>query len=123
MKQILLVDDDFLSLNAFYGLADWGAHGLCIAMEAHNGREAADYLSSNGHEIDAAFIDVCMPNMDGIECLTRVMQLLPTVSVLVVSALDDKATAIKAMKLGARGFIRKPFTDQQLIDAFHRIIK
>ena len=35
MKQILLVDDDFLSLNAFYSLVHWENLGVRIAYEAH----------------------------------------------------------------------------------------
>ena len=63
-------------------------------------------------------LDLTMPEMDGIACLEKIMQMNPNISVLVISALDDKPTAIKALKLGARGFIRKPFTDEQLIKAF-----
>ena len=68
-------------------------------------------------------LDITMPEMDGIACLQAVMKVDPTLSVLVVSALDDKSTAIKAMKLGARGFIRKPFTDEQLVNALLQIIE
>ena len=68
-------------------------------------------------------LDLTMPEMDGIACLQAVMKVDPTLSVLVVSALDDKSTAIKAMKLGARGFIRKPFTDEQLVNALLQIIE
>lgn len=107
MKQILLVDDDFLSLNAFYGLADWGAHGLCIAMEAHNGREAADYLSSNGHEIDAAFIDVCMPNMDGISLLQVIRERYPHIQCFMLSNYSDYPYVREALKLGAIDYLLK----------------
>ena len=60
MKRILLVDDDFLSLNAFYALTDWNRIGVQIAYEAHNGREALEYMEKTEAKPDAAFIDVCM---------------------------------------------------------------
>ncbi|MBS5679963.1 MAG: response regulator, partial [Clostridiales bacterium] len=69
MKRILLVDDDFLSLNAFYALTDWNRIGVQIAYEAHNGREALEYMEKTEAKPDAAFIDVCMPDMDGIVLL------------------------------------------------------
>ena len=52
-------------------------------------------------------------------CLTwvRIAALLkhdPKINILVVSALSDKSTAIAALKLGARGFVAKPFTDEEL---------
>ena len=71
---------------------------------------------------DMMTLDLTMPEMDGIACLEEVMKAVPSISVLVVSALDDKPTAIKALKLGARGFIRKPFTDEQLVQAFLQLI-
>ena len=55
MKQILLVDDDFLSLNAFYSLVHWENLGVRIAYEAHNGREAITFLENCTLLPDAAF--------------------------------------------------------------------
>ncbi len=46
-----------------------------------------------------------------------IVTLDPEVRILVISALSDKATGIAALKKGARGFLCKPFTEQQLIDA------
>ena len=58
-----------------------------------------------------------MPKMDGIECIQQLIALDPHVRILVISALSDKATGIAALKKGARGFLCKPFTDQQLTAA------
>jgi two-component system chemotaxis response regulator CheY len=52
--------------------------------------------------------------MDGVECITQMLRILPKTNILVVSALSDKSTAIQALKLGARGFVSKPFTDDEL---------
>jgi len=59
-------------------------------------------------------MDLTMPEMDGIECISALLKLDPAVKILVVSALSDKSTAIQALKLGARGFVAKPFTDEEL---------
>jgi two-component system chemotaxis response regulator CheY len=42
---------------------------------------------------------------------------------LIVSALSDKATAIEALKNGASGFLYKPFTDEELVNALLELIK
>ena len=47
----------------------------------------------------------------------------PSVKILVVSALADKATAIEALKKGANGFLCKPFTDRELSDALSELIR
>jgi two-component system chemotaxis response regulator CheY len=55
-----------------------------------------------------------MPEMDGVECIGALLAMYPRTNILVVSALSDKSTAIAALKLGARGFLSKPFSDDEL---------
>ena len=103
-----LIRDVRLNKNIeIVGLARDGASALQLATQ---------------HQPELMTLDLTMPEMDGIACLEEVMKAVPSISVLVVSALDDKPTAIKALKLGARGFIRKPFTDEQLVQAFQQLI-
>ena len=59
-------------------------------------------------------LDITMPEMDGVECITKLLQMMPKTNILVVSALTDKATAIAALRQGARGFVNKPFSDDEL---------
>lgn len=66
---------------------------------------------------DVVTMDLTMPEMDGIACIQELISIDPNVRILVVSALSDKATGIAALKKGARGFLCKPFTDQQLTAA------
>ena len=88
-------------------------------------------LASNGFEAlelfrrtnpDVVTMDITMPEMDGIECVGRLVRMKPHVLILVVSALADKATAVEAMEKGANGFLNKPFTDRQLNDALEELI-
>jgi two-component system chemotaxis response regulator CheY len=55
-----------------------------------------------------------MPEMDGVQCIGEMLRILPGINILVVSALSDKSTVIAALKLGARGFVAKPFSDDEL---------
>ena len=71
----------------------------------------------------ALTLDITMPLMDGIETIKRLIEINPEVRILVVSALADKVTLIHAMKLGASGFLCKPFTDNQLADSVHELIE
>ena len=72
---------------------------------------------------DLVTMDLTMPQMDGIECISRLVALKPAVRILVISALADKATAIEAMEKGANGFLHKPFTDRQLNEAFAELLR
>jgi len=82
---------------------------------AKNGKEALNVFYQT--EPDLVTMDLTMPEMDGVECTENMIQINPNVSILVISALSDKATAIMALKKGAKGFLYKPFTDKQLVDA------
>lgn len=72
---------------------------------------------------DVVTMDITMPEMDGIECVERLVAIKPDVLILVVSALNDKATAIEALKRGAHGFLCKPFSDAEMNDALAELIR
>jgi two-component system chemotaxis response regulator CheY len=89
-------------------------------------------LAKNGHEAlrickvilpDLVTMDLTMPEMDGVSCIRELIAKHPQINILVISALSDKATAIEALKLGARGFLNKPFTDRQLVDALLEFVE
>lgn len=67
-------------------------------------------------------MDLTMPKLDGLQCIEQLIRLNHKTNILVVSALNDKITAIQALKKGARGFLHKPFSDQQLINAFNELV-
>lgn len=86
-----------------------------VVGSASNGEEAVQLF--HDCQPDVVTMDLTMPQMEGIDCIEKLMSLNPNVLILVVSALSDKATGIEALMKGARGFLLKPFTDQQLNDA------
>ena len=67
-------------------------------------------------------MDLTMPEMDGAECVAKLVQRDPQIRILVISALADKLTAIDALEKGASGFLCKPFTDRQLNEALRKLI-
>jgi two-component system chemotaxis response regulator CheY len=68
-------------------------------------------------------MDLTMPEMDGAECVEKLVERDPALRILVISALADKLTAIEAIEKGASGFLCKPFTDRQLNDALETDIR
>jgi len=88
---------------------------LTVVGTAGNGIEALEMFRKT--DPDMVTMDLTMPQMDGIECISKLVQLKPAVRILVISALADKATAVEAMERGANGFLNKPFTDRQLNEA------
>ena len=87
---------------------------------ARNGREALELHASLRPTL--VTMDLTMPEMDGAECVAKLVQRDPQIRILVISALADKLTAIDALEKGASGFLCKPFTDRQLNDALRKLI-
>ncbi len=111
--RMLIVDDSNMIRTRIARVVQGGAlSGISIVGLAHNGTEAVRIAESA--RPDVVTMDLTMPEMDGIECIRNIMRLLPKVNILVVSALSDKSTAIAALRLGARGFVAKPFSDDEL---------
>jgi two-component system, chemotaxis family, chemotaxis protein CheY len=93
---------------------------LEVVGAAANGVEALELFRRT--DPDLVTMDLTMPQMDGIECIEELVRMKPTVRILVISALADKATAVDAMEKGANGFLHKPFTDRQLNEAIAELI-
>ena len=93
---------------------------LEVVGTAGDGLEALELARRT--DPDLVTMDLTMPQMDGIECISRLIAMKPSLRILVISALSDKATAVQAMEQGANGFLHKPFTDRQLNDAIAELI-
>jgi two-component system, chemotaxis family, chemotaxis protein CheY len=94
---------------------------LELVGTASNGLEALEMFKKT--DPDVVTMDLTMPQMDGIECISKLVVLKPAVRILVISALADKATAVEAMEKGANGFLNKPFTDRQLNEAIADLMR
>jgi two-component system, chemotaxis family, chemotaxis protein CheY len=94
---------------------------LELVGTAGNGVEAIEMFKKM--DPDVVTMDLTMPQMDGIECISKLVALKPAIRILVISALADKATAVEAMEKGANGFLNKPFTDRQLNEAIADLMR
>ena len=87
---------------------------------ANNGQEAVEVFAT--HKPELVTMDLTMPKMDGTECVKQLVSINPNTVILVISALADIATAIKAVKYGAYGFLCKPFTESEINEALTKCI-
>jgi two-component system chemotaxis response regulator CheY len=95
--------------------------GIQFVGAARNGREALEMHEKLRPTL--VTMDLTMPEMDGGECVARLVERDPDILILVISALADKLTAIDAIEKGASGFLCKPFTDRQLNNALRKLIE
>lgn len=119
MYRVLIVDDSMIIRNKISRLPSDSNYK--IVGKARNGKEAIEMLQA--FKPDIVTMDLTMPEMDGLECIPKLLELHPDVEILVVSALSDKATGIKALELGANGFLTKPFTDEELLATLNELME
>ena len=117
--RLMVVDDSNVIRRRIERVQD--LPGVEFVGAARNGREALEMHAQLRPTI--VTMDLTMPEMDGGECVERLMQRDPDILILVISALADKLTAIDAIEKGARGFLYKPFTDRQLNNALRKLIE
>ena len=114
--RVLVVDDlAFMREAVRDALADTE---LTVVGEAHNGRDALTMYQT--HAPDVVLLDIAMPQMDGITALGRLMRIDPAARVVMCSAMDEQTLIIRAIQLGARDFVVKPFRPERIISAVRK---
>lgn len=83
-------------------------------LQAKNGIECMKMLYAK--EVDILLLDINMPGYNGLDILGAVSEQFPKVKVLMLSALTDEATVREALKRGAKGFVAKPYNNQDLFE-------
>lgn len=116
--KILIIDDSMTIRQAIEkNLSDFP---LEVVGMAGDGKTALELFKSTNP--DVVTLDITMPELDGISVLKEMMKINKDVKVMVITALKDKATGLKAIQIGAKSYLVKPFTSEKLKSAFSRMI-
>lgn len=84
-----------------------------------NARKAASAFE-RGHGFDVALIDINMPDMNGVELLQVIKNTSPTTECIMMTALDDAATAVSCLKNGAYDYLVKPVSRENILLSINR---
>ena len=90
-----------------------------VVAIARNGNEAVEMAKE--HDPDIVILDINMPGMDGISAFKAMQEILPDVSCIIISAEKENTTLRQAMSAGAREYLIKPFTVDELNLAVHKV--
>lgn len=115
---ILIVDDEpkvALSLQRILQLEDLQSHIVT------SGAAAIDELAQRHYDI--VLLDLNMPKIDGIAVLDHIRQRHRNISVIVVSGESEIKKALHVLKTGARDFIRKPYTPEELLFSVNNVLE
>lgn len=117
-KKILVVEDEQALREIIVSLLKENHHDV---FEAKNGREALDLLSQ--HTFTLILSDIKMPVMDGLEFFTHSQLNFKHIPVVFITAFGDYENMLKALRLGAFDFIKKPFDDEEVIKVVDRALE
>jgi DNA-binding NtrC family response regulator len=103
LSSILIVDDDPSICFAFKKTFEELNYKT---VSANNGKEAIQVFRESSPSL--IFMDISMPEMDGLEALSRIKEINPDVPVIIITGEGNMQTAIRAMQLGAFDYLTKP---------------
>lgn len=118
--KVLIVDDHTLFRKGLKEiLLDLPLIGEC--KEANNGFEAIKMVQTES--FDLIFLDIAMPQINGLETFKRIKAIKPDTKILFLSMYPEEQYAIRAMKMGANGYLTKSVDPEELTKAINKIIK
>jgi two-component system, chemotaxis family, chemotaxis protein CheY len=116
VKKVLLVDDAVCMRKIIGDILRKAGHE--IVGEAGNGIEAVSKF--NELKPDLTFMDITMPEMDGIHAVQEIKKCDNSAKIVMCSAMGQESVVKEALKAGAIDFILKPFQPSKVLDAIQR---
>lgn len=115
---ILVVDDESSMLRYMQTMLELESFRVDTAV---NGLEAVKRIE-RGQVPDLVFLDLLMPELDGLQALERMRKRRPELKVVMLSCVSDTAKVVQAMRLGAQDYLTKPFEKQELDKVIERCL-
>jgi CheY-like chemotaxis protein len=114
---ILVVDDEELMRYLVASYLSKLGHSCFTAID---GVDALDKMKKN--RIDAVITDIKMENMNGITLINQISKKYPEIPIMVMTAFDKEYSQGTAISIGAREFIKKPFSLDEFAVRLHKMI-
>jgi DNA-binding NarL/FixJ family response regulator len=118
--KILVIDDHALIRQAMQGVLK-KVRRDAVLLEAPNSREAMQIIAAQP-DIDFVLLDLTLPDRDGFSVFIELRERYPAIAIVMLSAVQDPANVIKALELGARGYIPKSAQGDVILNALRLIL-
>jgi len=116
--RVALADDQALVRSGLRALLE-GHAGVAVVVEAGDGAALLDALAST--PVDVVLSDIRMPGMDGFALLEALRALAPAPPLILLTTFDEPEFALRAAAAGARGFLLKDASPEDLLEAIVRV--
>ena len=118
MIKVLLVDDHTLFREGLKQILSETAD-IIVTGEASNASEAMDLICRVDYNM--IVLDISMPGRTGLDVLMQLKVMKSKVRILVLSMYAEEEYALRALKCGAAGYLRKNSVSKELIEAIHKV--
>jgi DNA-binding NarL/FixJ family response regulator len=118
--KIILAEDHKIVRNGIKMLLESQGE-ITVVAEANNGTEVLNYFKDGG-QADVVITDINMPEMDGITLITELKTVSPDTRIMMLSMLDNEKYIAQAFIEGARGYLLKNVSEEELNFALRYVI-
>lgn len=115
----LLIADDFALIREGLKKVLQDEPDISVVAETDHGGNVLRLVEK--HEVDMVLLDISMPGINGLDVLKDLKKHYPKLPVLMLSMYAEKDYAMRSLKLGASGYLKKDSTIDELVTAIHKI--
>lgn len=120
MYKVMIIDDEPIIVEGLSKSIDWGKYNCEVVATAHNGREGKKLIEEK--RPDMVFLDICMPEMDGLTMVAALQSEYKDMLVTVLTGFRDFEYAQRALHLGVCRFLLKPSNMTELEEAISYMV-
>ena len=117
MKKVVVVDDSEFMRAVLKGVLKQEDYEI---IETGDGEEAVEQFKVE--KPDLVLLDIIMPKKDGIAVLNSLKKINSDANVIMITAVGQEAIIKECQKLGAKGYIVKPFDEKQVLDTVKKVL-
>ena len=117
-NHVLLVEDEVNVANGLKMILDDAGYDVDVALD---GQKALSLFQSDG--IDLVVSDLRLPDIDGMEVVREMKTIKPDLDVIIITGYPSMTSAIDSGKLGVREYLRKPFSEDEFMEAVNKALQ
>lgn len=121
MLKMLIADDEPKIRQGIAECFDWESLGITVAGLARNGKDLVSQCRETTP--DVCLVDICMPQMDGLDAIAEIRSFLPETRFIIISGYEEFDYARRAVSSGVEAFILKPIDEALLVETVEKTIQ
>jgi DNA-binding NarL/FixJ family response regulator len=119
-SDVLLVDDHKIMRDGIRAILNRDGD-FRVVGEADNGADALLFVKQ--HHPEMVLMDIGLPGLNGVETTAEILRHHPTCKIVILSMYDDENSVVGAIRSGARGFVLKKVSDNDLLEALRAVAR